>query len=52
MFLHKLHGKNPGNFLEVNDVACQSLGYTREELMNMGPQDIDNHENIGRIPLM
>ena len=50
MFLHKLQVKNPGNFLEVNDVACQSLGYTREELMNMGPQDIDNHENIGRIP--
>ena len=51
MFLHKIDGKNPGNFLEVNDRACQSLGYTREELMNMGPQDVDNHENIGKIPL-
>ena len=27
------------------------MGYTREELMNMGPQDVDNHENIGKIPL-
>ena len=51
MFLHKLHGKNPGNFLEVNDKACQSLGYTREELNNLGPQDVDNNENISRIPL-
>jgi PAS domain S-box-containing protein len=51
MFLHKLDGKNPGNFLEVNDLACQSLGYTRKELMNMGPRDIDTPENIGKIPL-
>ena len=51
IFLHKIDGKNPGNFLEVNDRACQSLGYTREELMNMSPQDVDNHENIGKIPL-
>ena len=51
MFLHKIHGKNPGNFLEVNDRACESLGYTREELLNMGPQDVDNNDNIGKIPL-
>ncbi len=51
MYLHKLHGKSPGNFLEVNDRACQSLGYTREELMTMGPQDVDNLENVDRIPL-
>ena len=37
MFLHKMKGRNPGNFLEVNDVACQILGYTRQELMNMSP---------------
>ncbi len=51
MFLHKLEDKHPGNFLEVNDLACESLGYTREELTRMGPRDIEHPENISRIPL-
>ncbi len=28
-------------FVYVNDIACRSLGYTREELLTMGPSDID-----------
>ena len=28
-------------FTYVNDAACRSLGYTREELLSMGPSDID-----------
>ena len=28
-------------FAYVNDAACRSLGYTREELLTMGPPDID-----------
>jgi len=31
-----------GHFLEVNDVACQRLGYSQEELLRMGPWDIDS----------
>lgn len=31
----------PGRFLEVNDAACQRLGYTRDELLRMSPADID-----------
>ncbi|MDD5388598.1 MAG: PAS domain S-box protein [Gallionellaceae bacterium] len=27
-------------FVDVNTTACTSLGYTREELLRMGPQDI------------
>ena len=50
MFLHKLEGKYPGKFLEVNDEACQSLGYTREELKNMDPMNIDSPETIAQIP--
>lgn len=30
----------PGRFVLVNDIACQRLGYTREELLQMGPLDI------------
>jgi len=30
-----------GRFFYVNEVACQSLGYTRDELLTMGVYDID-----------
>jgi len=30
-----------GRFLDVNDRACASLGYTREELLNMAFKDIE-----------
>ncbi|TFF94999.1 PAS domain-containing sensor histidine kinase [Candidatus Thorarchaeota archaeon] len=33
-----------GNFLEVNEEACQRLGYSRSELLQMGPVDIDAPE--------
>jgi len=32
-----------GDFLYVNDQACRSLGYTREELMGLRLWDIDPH---------
>jgi len=31
-----------GNFIDVNDTAVKVLGYSREELLRMGPPDIDN----------
>ncbi len=34
---------NPGSFLEANDVACQRLGYSRDELVSMRPRDIEDH---------
>lgn len=30
----------PGRFIEINDVASQRLGYTKEEFLNMTPVDI------------
>jgi len=30
-----------GKFIDVNDAAVRVLGYSREELLSMGPQDID-----------
>ncbi|MGD2143690.1 MAG: PAS domain S-box protein, partial [Anaerolineae bacterium] len=40
IFIHDLEGK----FLEVNDVACQRLGYSHEELLQMGLQDLAARE--------
>ncbi len=41
IFVHPLVDGKPGRFSEVNDVACARLGYSREELLQMTPQDID-----------
>ncbi len=30
----------PGHFIDVNEVACHRLGYTREEMLQMQPFDI------------
>ncbi|MEM2099008.1 MAG: PAS domain S-box protein [Candidatus Bathyarchaeia archaeon] len=30
-----------GKFIDVNDAAVEHLGYSREELLQIGPQDID-----------
>lgn len=38
-----------GNFIEVNQVACQRLGYTREELLMKSPADIDPCTNLEEI---
>ncbi|HYH22756.1 MAG TPA: PAS domain S-box protein [Azospirillum sp.] len=36
---------NPERFVEVNDVACERLGYTRDELLSRKPADIDEPES-------
>jgi PAS domain S-box-containing protein len=40
-FLHKIVDGLPGKFFDVNKVACERLGYSKEELLNLGPQDIN-----------
>lgn len=46
IFLNPLKGAGrSGKFIEVNDVACQCLGYTREELLEMGLEDVTSEED-------
>ncbi|MCK4268873.1 MAG: PAS domain S-box protein [Methanogenium sp.] len=41
VFLHEVQSDSThGKFVEVNDVACNRLGYTREELLQMRVADI------------
>ncbi|MFY9584380.1 MAG: PAS domain S-box protein [Candidatus Acidiferrales bacterium] len=37
----------PGRFLEVNQVACQMLSYSREELLRLSPMDVEDPGTIG-----
>ncbi|MFO7807403.1 MAG: PAS domain S-box protein [Candidatus Moraniibacteriota bacterium] len=45
MFIHDLQG----NFLEVNEAACKKLGYSKNELLKMGPADIDTPEYASQV---
>jgi PAS domain S-box-containing protein len=45
IFIHDMGEK----FLEVNQVACDRLGYSREELLQMTPADIDSPEYAPQV---
>jgi PAS domain S-box-containing protein len=49
--VHKM-GKDgqPTHFIQVNDIACERLGYTREEMLRLSPQDIDAPDRSGQMP--
>jgi diguanylate cyclase (GGDEF)-like protein/PAS domain S-box-containing protein len=38
-----------GNFIDMNNAAVEVLGYSREELLSMGPHDIDSSLDAGTI---
>jgi diguanylate cyclase (GGDEF)-like protein/PAS domain S-box-containing protein len=38
-----------GRFVEVNNVACRRLGYSRGELLEMSPLDIDDPESASNM---
>ena len=51
MYLYELKENGmPGQFVEVNDIACEMLGYTKAELNQMSPQDIDTRDSAEEIP--
>ncbi len=46
IFIHDMEG----NFLEVNQVACQQLGYTRKELLGKAVKDVISPECAAQLP--
>ncbi|NVM01799.1 MAG: PAS domain S-box protein [Candidatus Helarchaeota archaeon] len=46
IFIHDLEG----HILDVNDTACESLGYSKEELLQMTRNDIDTPEYAVKVP--
>ncbi len=46
IFIHDMDG----HFLDVNDVAVQRLGYSRETLLSMTPMDIDAPDYALQVP--
>jgi PAS domain S-box-containing protein len=50
VYVHAISPEGPGKFLEVNDRACQMLGYSREEFLAMDIPQIDIPEQAQRVP--
>jgi PAS domain S-box-containing protein len=44
IFIHNLTGR----FLDINRVACEMLGYSREEFLNLSPPEISTPETASR----
>jgi len=49
-----LTGKDgqPGRFIQVNDAACEILGYTREEMLKLTHHDVDSAKSSGHMPAL
>ncbi|HPE68616.1 MAG TPA: PAS domain S-box protein [Thermotogota bacterium] len=50
VFVHQVDGFEPTTILDVNDRACQMLGYTREELLQMEVSQIDVPDQLPKSP--
>ncbi len=46
VFVHHLAKKGFARFFEVNDIACERYGYTREEFLKLTAADITKQEDV------
>lgn len=49
VYIHPFVKNGYGNFIDVNILACKSLGYTKEELLQMNVKDIIGDKSKYRI---
>ena len=51
IYLHEIDPKNEvlGRFIEVNNTACESLGYTRDELLRLTALDIISYDKKDEV---
>lgn len=47
VFVHPVQKEGFGKFIEVNDIACERYGYSREEFLQLSPADI-THETFSK----
>jgi PAS domain S-box-containing protein len=53
IFLHEIGTRDaPGKFIEVNRIACERLGYSREEFLRMNPLEIDARGTLDHAPVV
>jgi diguanylate cyclase (GGDEF)-like protein/PAS domain S-box-containing protein len=53
VFVYSLaKGEQPSRLIEVNEVACQRLGYSREELLRLPPSAVEQPANAAQVPLI
>jgi PAS domain S-box-containing protein len=50
VFVHDIREGRPGVFIEVNDRACELLGYSRDELLALDVSAVDTAEQSERTP--
>lgn len=52
VFIHEIMENGlPGPFMEVNEVACRRLGYSRAELSRMSPMELDDPQYHDMVAL-
>lgn len=47
-----LTAEGPTRIVEVNEVACRQLGYSREEFLNLTANQVDVTDSLGDFPLI
>ena len=48
IFVQEIKNGRYGNFIEVNEIACQRLGYTREELLHLSLKNVEIPVNTSK----